>query len=117
VQDAGFGAELSNKFSILTLCEPLEVGELKVGAELNSRDRSTSSTCKRSKKTVIVGGSSDRRLGQWFLSTLWDDYSAGTVVFTEVTMKSTTFWDVVPCSPAEVRYFRGKSEDYKALCP
>jgi hypothetical protein len=33
VQDAGFGAELSNKFTILTLYEPSEVGELKVGVE------------------------------------------------------------------------------------
>jgi hypothetical protein len=33
VQDAGFGAEMSNKFSILALYEPSEDGELKVGVQ------------------------------------------------------------------------------------
>jgi hypothetical protein len=33
VQDAGFGAELSKKLSILTLYEPSEFGELKMEVE------------------------------------------------------------------------------------
>jgi hypothetical protein len=59
-------------------------------------------TCRKhksEKETAVYKVDFSRRLHKCVSSSCTNVYDVGFEILTAVTMKSTTFWDVTPCSP------------------